>query len=328
METLLEEKRMRTGATLRVLRVEPPDPRWDSAVRGLLAHKPRPYDRHIDYSLRGECGALETRFYLGVVDDEAVANVMTVERRGVGILGHVFTRPDHRREGIATTVMNRQMIDFKARGGKVLLLGTGYQSHAYRMYASFGFQDWAGGDPGLMRWDDPDDPDYSARFFTPGAATVEIAGWEHWPLVALLGATPVGIGLRSISLGLRDLGLMEGPYCAYMARMAGRDDVTGRVLVSHTGAVVGLATLIPDDRWRREVHLLDLSFHLLAHPDDLLQLARQMPLQGRRVQCVTDPADVVKIGVLDALGFVREAILPRQFKRDGVWRDAWLYGVG
>lgn len=328
METLLEQRQLRRGGNLQVLRVEPPAPRLAQSIHGLLAHKPRPYDRHLELALRGECGALETRFYLGLLDGEAVCNVMTVERRGIGILGHVFTKPEHRREGIASAVMERQMADFKARGGKVLLLGTGYQSGAYRMYASFGFRDWEGGAPGLMRWDDPDDPEYATRFFAPSEGLPEVASWEHWPLVALLGATPANIGLRCVSMGLRDLGLLEGPYCAYMVRMAGRENVTGRVLVSQRGAVTALATLIPDERWQNELFLFDLAFHPLVDPYDLRRLVSQIPLQGRRIQCFSDPADGVKIGVLETAGFVRESVVQRQFKRDGVWRDAWIYGIG
>ena len=82
----------------------------------------------------------KTRFYLGVIEGEAVGNIMTVEHGGIGILGHVYTLPEQRRKGIASRIMAAQMKDFQERGGRTLTLGTGFDSPAYWIYQGYGFR--------------------------------------------------------------------------------------------------------------------------------------------------------------------------------------------
>src|SRR5205823_5786125 len=117
-----------------------PDETYRDVIAPLLGHK-RPRTRwEIELALREPMEGLESRFYLGLVAGEAVANVMTVEYRGVGILGHVFTRPEFRRQGICNAIMEQQMEDFRRRGGRYMALGTGYDSAPYHIYRGFGFE--------------------------------------------------------------------------------------------------------------------------------------------------------------------------------------------
>ena len=89
--------------------VTAPEEAHMAGVEDLLGHKGGEWQEHIHAALAGETDSLETRFYLGLLGRDPVANIMTVESRGVGWLGHVYTRPEHRRKGICRAVMGRQM---------------------------------------------------------------------------------------------------------------------------------------------------------------------------------------------------------------------------
>jgi hypothetical protein len=82
---------------------------------------------------------MDVVFYVLHRDGIPLANMMTVEHRGVGHFGHVWTQPEDRRKGAASLIMDAQMADFKRRGGQALFLGTGYNSAPYHIYAARGF---------------------------------------------------------------------------------------------------------------------------------------------------------------------------------------------
>ena len=151
MYTTFGSEVLKSGERLEVGVVTAPDAEFGDAIQRLLVHKGPEWALHMGATLRGETDMLETRFYVGLLDGAPVANVMTVESKGIGILGHVFTRPAQRRKGICQAVLRRLMDDFRLRGGSVLLLGTGYESPAYWIYHSFGFRSLKGGLCATMR---------------------------------------------------------------------------------------------------------------------------------------------------------------------------------
>src|SRR5438270_825842 len=110
----LDTTRLSNGIELELGLVTVPDALLSPSVKDLLAHKGPDWQKHISAALAGETGALETRFYVGIVDGRPAANVMTVERFGIGILGHVYTRPEFRRMGICRAVITHQMDHFRA----------------------------------------------------------------------------------------------------------------------------------------------------------------------------------------------------------------------
>ncbi|MFM7322361.1 MAG: GNAT family N-acetyltransferase [Armatimonadota bacterium] len=328
MQTILDELRLDDGTPLRVVQVEPPDETWRPVVSELLSHKPRPYDWHIECAFQGACGALQTRFTLGLLGDRAVCNIMTVERDGVGILGHVYTWPGERQRGIAKRVLARHLEDFRLRGGKVLVLGTAEGGHAAKLYADYGFRPVPGGPGGLMRWVNPADPNFEKAYFGDPISFPVRGDWSHWPGIALLGARSTGIGIRSVALGLRGVGLLENAWCAWMARSYRNPDAQGMVLENGAGAVVAVATRVPDARWMNDIHLLDIFAHEDVTSDALTALTEPLVDSNRRTQAIADPRDFAKIDVLNRLGFNREAVLPRQVRQDGILRDLWVYGIG
>lgn len=326
MHTVLATETLKTGEALQIECVLAPDADRKAQIVPFLAHKPDNYRAHVEAAFAGACDGLETRFYVGLLEGQIVGNIMTVEANGVGILGHVNTREDQRRKGICQAIMARQMHDFRERNGHVLLLGTGYQSAAYHIYHSFGFQDLPQARPGVMRYlRDGEEPDFLTRFFAPAApCAVAPAGWKHWPLVALLASLPDLPHLRSLTLGARGVTLLEGPYCTFMHRWLGDPHAGAVVLESETGAVVGVATLVPDPHWP-DVRLLDVFAHPHVAPADVDALIRALPPLPGNIQCYAGAEDTVKIAALEQAGFARAAVLPNQFREGDSWRDAWLY---
>lgn len=317
---------LKTGEALQIEHVLAPDATREAQILPFLGHKPPDYRGHIEAAFAGECGDLETHFYIGLLDGEMVGNVMTVETHGVGIFGHVNTREDQRRKGICQSIMRHQMEDFRQRGGHILLLGTGYQSAPYWIYHSFGFRDLPGGRPGQMRYGREEEPDFEAQWLTPASVKPVPADWKHWPQVALLGSVAAGAYLRSLTLPLWGVSVLEGSYIHFLQTWCGADG-QGRsaVLEAETGAVLAMATLIPDRRWHGDVGLLDVFAHVAVRAEAIAELIESLGPWAGKVQCYADPRDASKIGALEQLGFRREAVLTDQFREDDDRHDAWLY---
>jgi hypothetical protein len=136
--------------------------------------------------------------------------------------------------------------------------------------------------------------------------------------------------LRSLTLGVWGVALLEGGYSRYLHRYADNPRARTAVLESGTGAVTALATCVPDERWKQDVMLLDIMAHPSVTADQLTSLLMShymnSALREEDLQCYADPRDTVKIEALGHAGFEREAILPMQFKEGDDWQDAWLYG--
>src|SRR5688572_11102381 len=111
----------------------PDQSNFAAQVRSLLGHKGGVWHWQIEQSLTLNSPA-ETRFYLLIKEGKPVANIMAVERHGIGIFGHVYTVPEERRKGAADIIHHHQIEDFKLRGGRALYLGTGYDTHPYHLY--------------------------------------------------------------------------------------------------------------------------------------------------------------------------------------------------
>ena len=324
MHETIATQTLKTGESMQIERVLAPDAERAARILPFLGHKPGEYRAHLEAAFADACDELETRFYVGLLDGQIVGNIMTVEAGGVGILGHVHTREDHRRKGVCRAIMGRQMEDFRDRGGHALLLGTGFQSPAYWIYHSFGFRDLPGARPGVMRFLRENEPEFLERFFASGPCRVAPAGWKHWPLAALLAALPDLPCLRSLTLGAWGVALLEGPYCSFFHRWGADPRAGAAVLESQTGAVVGVATLVPEGRWP-DALLLDVFFHPQVDPGDVAGLIGALPPLPGKVQCFAGPQDARKIMALEQAGFRREAILPEQFRQGDIWWDALLY---
>jgi GNAT superfamily N-acetyltransferase len=120
-----------------------------------FGHKGWPYEDCIrdflEHGSEGEREGLEWRFYLARADGRPVSNICTWEHRGIGILGHVYTRPEWRQKGLAKRLFALQMKDFAERDGREMYLNVMPGSVAHRLYRSLGYED-IDGKPGGMVW--------------------------------------------------------------------------------------------------------------------------------------------------------------------------------
>jgi GNAT superfamily N-acetyltransferase len=307
MYTTLATTHTKTGAPLEIGVVLGPDETYRDVVPHLLSHKRPRTHWEIELAMQEPMEGLESRFYLGIVAGEPVANVMTAEYAGVGILAHVFTRPEFRRQGICNAIMEQQMEEFRQRGGRYMTLGTGYDRPPYHIYRGFGFESILP-ENGFMKY--VARPGFEQEFFAPAAAQPRPAEWRDWPVLNVLFAQP-GDHLRSLAYGLYGIRSIEGTFTEIQGQRGENPALHSAVLTSATGADVAWALMQPDSRWRGSVHLLDLH----AHPacwDQVPALIASLPWPKRKVQCHCDATSDAKIAALEASGFRHEALMRDQ----------------
>jgi len=299
-----------------------PDPGYMQRLHDHLKHKGEPWIWHVDRATETELDELETRFYIGKIGDEIASTVMIVEHSHAGILGHVFTKEHHRRKGAYKALMAKQMEDCGERGMKLLYLGTGYDSAPYWIYHSFGFRSVAEGS-GQMRfaWDESFEED----FFAGSECKAEELKWRHWPTSNVLTMQTDGDYLRSISSGQFGWASFEGGFLKLKKELEERDSSSCNVLTTSNGAVVGMATVRPDARWKGQVFLLDIYVHP-NFSDHTTELIDSLQLPSAKVQCYADSQSSAKIEALEECGFKREGVLEEQIKKDDMPLHVVIYG--
>jgi hypothetical protein len=314
---------LKSGETLEIGVVVAPDEAFAPLVKPLLGHKPNPYRWHIDCAFEpGRIEELETRFYLGLLNGVPVCNIMTVEYRGVGILGHVYTVPEFRRRGACQMVMSEQMADFTRREGGCLTLGTGFDSPPYWIYHRFGFRSVAPGS-GFMKYE----PDASREkaLFQGAAVETAVPAWKDWPMINALCARTDMSFLRSVAYGHYGPCNFEGGFLSMLRGVTEDPERHARMLRTTEGAVVGYATLQPDTRWRGDTLILDMFTHP-AHTAHAHALLKALPLpRDRKIQCHTEEDAIWKIAALLEEGFEHEATIRSQLCHDDRWIDVEVY---
>ena len=314
---------LKSGERMRCLLVEEPEESWADDIGQLLVHKREHVLWHIAQCTAGPLDDLETRFYLGVIDGQAVGNIMTVEHGGIGILGHVFTRPDQRRKGIASRIMTAQMQDFRERKGRALTLGTGFDSPPYWIYHSFGFRSIVAGSGAMWYWKQPEMAEELWRAAITGTSPPL---WRHWPLVNLLCTQPEGDRLRNAARRLWGQRNFEGDFTKYLHDLKAEDSsIVARVLENDAGLAVGWASVEDDPLWGGAAALLDLFVHPAAwHAAG--ELLDAVPLPQKPVIAYADQ-DSPKNDLLHARGFTQQASWPSWFPAGGEMHgvNCWLH---
>lgn len=328
----LREVTLKNGeaAELGVLR-GPDDSDLARQVRTLLAHKGRIWQWQIEQSLARQFSRAESRFYLACRDGRPLANVMTVEADGVGIFGHVYTRPEERRKGLADAIIRQLSEDFRRRGGRALYLGTGYDSPAYRIYARHGFQSI---EPrsGFMAWFARSQEAFEQETFAPAAVRREAFCFEHWPTLPALAIMRHPARVRIVGMGVVNPVITEGgalPVLMAMQHEAEHSEENGaraQVAVSEkSGVPVAVACVMPERYFWQQVDLLD-AFCAPGFEAELLPLCERLELSRERTALsYADEFWPARQELLRALGFARAATLPRHFRALGESRDVELW---
>ena len=316
---------LKTGERMEVGVVTAPDAPHAEAMKQFLGHKPGNYKWHIERCVTEELDALETRFYVGKLDGAVITNIMTVESEGVGILGHVFTLPQQRRKGAAKGVMAYQMEDFRQRTGSALYLGTGYNSHPYYIYQSFGFES-VFPESGFMKYHVHEG--FEERYFAPASAVPKSVEWHDWPKVTALSGIVGWDTLRSLKWGVYGPTNLEGGFLSFKHDLETEDTYAdAKLLISSSGAIVGWATVSRDTRWQPATAVLDLFFHP-NFADAVPALLSAVAFPDVKVQCYVDSGAEKKSEVLETVGFTCEGRFKDQFTYSGQPYDVLIFARG
>jgi GNAT superfamily N-acetyltransferase len=337
---------LKTGEQLQLGVVECPDPSWEAQVVPLLGHKGQHTKHHFGVAFAGPLDSLETRFYLGTVGGVAVSNAMVVGTHrgpaagdpaaggpaaGVGIMGHVYTRPEHRRKGAFQCLMAAQMEDSRRLGYRALTLGTGFETPPYRIYHGFGYRS-IDGVSGKMWW--LSEPAFLADWFGPAETRVRPLRWDDWAPLNLLSFLPAAPGEpqpRSWAFRVRGQGGgMEAGFQQLQRSLSRGSPISALVLESERGASVGWAVLQPDDLTFGDGWLLDLYVHpqFEAGAPELLAALPWPDSAPVRAYTTTPPApagDDYRTRALSAAGFRVTAALPDWFAGDGAPLDLQVW---
>ena len=245
--------------------------------------------------------------------------------KGVGILGHVFTLPQQRRKGACKGVMAYQMADFRQRTGGALYLGTGYNSHPYYIYHSFGFES-VFPESGFMKY--CVNADFEERYFAPTSAHPKSVEWHDWPKVTALSGIVGWDTLRSLAWQVYGPTNMEGGFLSFKHALETEDSYDdAKFLISSGGAIVGWATVSRDARWQPVTAVLDLFFHP-NFADAVPVLLSAVRFRDVKVQCYVDKGAKQKAAVLETAGFACEGQLKNQFAYSGQDYDVLVFGRG
>jgi len=326
----LGEIPLKSGEVVSVGLVSGPDRHWCDRICDLLSHKGPLWNWQNREVLSKELG-IQTTFYLLHREGAPFANVMNATLNGVGILGHVFTRESDRRKGAISQLLRVQMARFREQGGQALFLGTGFDSAAYHIYESLGFQ---GVEPqsGKMYFYVGDPTSFEDTYFKRGNAAVENLSWNHWPTSPALFMGDFPCAVRFVSVRLLGRESSEGPLLHLLqeeeGRMERRETPQVKVLRhTDTQAVLGMAGWRDHPLWPNAA-LVDIFCHpaFWERGQELLD-ALVLPTDRFAVS-YNDPSCPEKADVLSALGFKRSTLLKKRLRHkpsraDGVDVTVW-----
>lgn len=306
MEQHLHDVELKSGETMHIMRIAAPDPMWKKRILPFLRHKGEPWLWAMALALDEGLEGCAQYYYLGVLENgEVVGNIMTTESMDppIGILGHVFTAPEHRRKGICSALMEALTEDFRARNGRALFLHTGYDSPPYHIYASWGFEGYR--NTGTMRWVLEDN--FWARQFAPRPVEVRNTTWADWAPLEALSEVDTGWHLRSVLLGIEGFAGFEGTYLRVQKWLREGRLLDFKVLAAEDGAVMGYALVGPYHGFPGTPLVLDLFVHpdFVEHAPVLVE-AMGIPSYDK-VLAFADSASVGKAEALAAAGMEHEA---------------------
>ncbi len=310
MYSILGNTILKTGQQMEVGVISAPDESHSNEIMKFLGHKPGIFKWHIDMCVKESLDELETRFYVGKVANRIITNIMTVEHKGIGILGHVFTLPEERRKGACKGAMAFQMDDFRKRNGRALYLGTGYNGHPYHIYHSFGFESVLP-ESGFMKYYVKSD--FEERYFSHSPVATKSIEWCDWSKITALLSMTGGDVLRSLRWRSYGPTNFEGGFLSFKQDLETKDDYhDAKLLISSDGAIVGLGTISRDTRWRPETAVLDIFFHP-TFAGDTSTLLSSLAFPNTKVQCYVDDTSEKKATALENAGFTCEGRLKNQF---------------
>ena len=264
---------------------------------------------------------LNVRYFIAEIGGEVVGSMgcyTPSSTRDVGVVEFVETDERHRRKGIASTLLDRLIADFRSDSGKALLLCT-TNPIAGSLYEKHGF--WYTVGDGMM-YVSPDAKGFPDNYLSyVGNARVREAVWGDLPRACLLYNNPNPDWLLQDYLtgSFRDTRFERH----FTQHMRGSEGGRGAVLVLETPAssVVGLAAFHRMDTYY-EQHVATFTFRVCPayypQADDLLRRSLQTAgeLSIAILQVHVADVDEDQKGLIRNAGFSETARLPGHL-RDG-----------
>lgn len=313
MYTHLANVTLKNGEPAELGLIQGPDTDWAEKIDGdLLAHK-GPLWRWGNQIMLTQDHGVDALFYILHRQGKPFANVMTIEYKGIGILGHVFTKPEDRRKGAASVIFDHLMPHFQKRNGRALVLGTGYDSPAYHIYNSYGFESIEPNSGTMIYY--PDSPqNLEDTFLAAGPTTLQRLNPKHYPVAPLLFLhTSPGL-VRLVSSKIFGRASSESPFIPLLKdeleRQAENQPTrTAILLQEETEAVVGCATTSRDQTWPNTC-VVDLYClpHFWNSANELLNFMHWPTADQYVAYC--DAGFLQKEEALQTAGFTKCATLP------------------
>ncbi len=290
-------------------------------VVSLLWHKGPPWVEDVRRRLTGELPGAGDHFWLARQQGAPVAHVWysTAETNpAIGILGHVYTLPAFRRQGISSRLLAHAMRHFRVGGGRLMQLFTStpfsvpfYEKHGFEnLYENQAYHetDW------YMRWP-PESETLVQNWYEAQPAAIRQLAAGDLPAYCLLYNTEFTTRLKDraqeIGLGLE----AELAFIRMWERIAQGQGSCYVLANDHVIAAVG--SLVPlEFPHQAHVALADVYLHpqFVPQAGQLMEhcLASRDQLGIERVLALA--ADESKSQLLRELGFRRVAELTGLYK--------------
>jgi GNAT superfamily N-acetyltransferase len=305
VETAPTTYRLTSGETMTVTVHEPP--------LGLWADRIEHWWRDVRAPLvAGELAATSLdRFVVGEIDGAYVGSMCydtPRSTRDVAVLEMVWTHPAHRRKGIARTLLQHTIADFRALGGVAMYLCTTNPS-AFTLYANEGFCPLLGDG---MRYLAPGHEGFDQSYFADaGPARVRPTVWGDLARVSALYNQPTPDWLvkdypRRV---FRDVRYESHFLRVWKPSREGRG--TALVLENPAWRVVGIGSAIEVDSFI-EQHVQVVDFWAcpayVGQLPDLLAALVQTAREGSAeiLEAHVAAVDTTKQQLLEAVGFREE----------------------
>ncbi len=317
---------------MEILRLDAPV--HDKRVLSLLWHKGSPWLGDVKNRLDGQYADSRDHFFVACNGDQLAAhvwyNVSATDPR-LGVLGHVYTRPEDRRRGLASRLLRAAMDHFVECGGKVMQLNTSnadtlplYQKLGYATLfadAALHAMDWH------LRWP-AESSELIEPWFAPGAGTVRPLGPKDLPQYCLLYNAEYGTHLKNFVDGVGTGVESEFAFIGLIEKIAQRQATC--FVLENDQTIVGIASLAGSGATHQShIGTLDVYVHPNYRPraGELLQTAldcrQQLGLQTVYALAV----DQHKRQLFTDLRFQRTATLDNHYRIRDQYEDCELYRV-
>jgi len=321
------------SSEIAIERLQPPCA--SSELLALLSHKGSPWIDDIRRRAEGSCPESVDRFFIARSSAGLIGHVWytaPAAQPRIGLLGHVYTRPECRRHGVARSLMQSAMAQFTASGGAVVLLFTS-APETLPFYEQLGFEklhskqvlhkmDWA-------MWHLAGSQSVVAELFAPSSIRVRRLHSGDLAMYCLLYNLEYQTRLKDWAQGIGTGLETEWTFITLCERIRSGQAVCW--VAENDQTIVGIASLVRCG-FAHQSHLAAIDWYTHAAFADTGRrlvdacLACRGDLGVEIVYALA--ADESKRREFSALAFTERSRLPGHYKIESARDDCWLFEVG